>query len=304
MKQEATQSTQKWTLAQVAYTFLRYSVAFWFLFYGFAKLCGAQFTILDSELDKPMGQVSGFWLTWYYFGYSPLFGGVVALAQIGGAILLMFRRTTLIAACALVPVVVNILLIDICFAIDFGATLIALYLLGALLCILLMHRVELMEVFWKKQNALYRPVPMPRLAAAGVWTLRTAMVAGLCYFGYIIANFNNRLPTPIDGAWQVTSVKPANHPETVPAMIFFEYNRAWWCTFKMADGRYETHHFEVDCQNRSVGIWRDWMAKGPQVFSGRYDLSGSGLTLTGAFAGINDTYTIHLTRKNPRATHD
>jgi hypothetical protein len=105
MKQEATQSSQKWTLAQVAYTFLGYSVAFWFLFYGFAKLWGAQFTVLDSELDKPMGQVSGFWLTWYYFGYSPLFGGVVALAQIGGAILLMFRRTTLLAACALIPVV-------------------------------------------------------------------------------------------------------------------------------------------------------------------------------------------------------
>ena len=38
--------------------------------YGFAKLHGSQFTVLDSELTRPMGEVSGFWLTWYYPGYS------------------------------------------------------------------------------------------------------------------------------------------------------------------------------------------------------------------------------------------
>ena len=25
-------------------------------------------SVLDSEVTKPMGDVSGFWLTWYYFG--------------------------------------------------------------------------------------------------------------------------------------------------------------------------------------------------------------------------------------------
>ena len=50
--------------------FFRYGAALVLLVYGFAKINGSQFTILDSELDKPMGRVSGFWLTWYYFGYS------------------------------------------------------------------------------------------------------------------------------------------------------------------------------------------------------------------------------------------
>ncbi|PYS27157.1 MAG: hypothetical protein DMF75_20930, partial [Acidobacteria bacterium] len=53
------------------YRALRFFVAAFIILYGFAKLNGSQFTILASELDKPMGQVSGFWLTWYYFGYSP-----------------------------------------------------------------------------------------------------------------------------------------------------------------------------------------------------------------------------------------
>jgi hypothetical protein len=52
-----------------AYRALRFVVSFFIILYGFAKLNGSQFTIPASELDKPMGQVSGFWLTWYYFGY-------------------------------------------------------------------------------------------------------------------------------------------------------------------------------------------------------------------------------------------
>lgn len=75
------------------YTFCRFFVALVVLFYGFAKLNGAQFTILESELDKPMREVSGFWLTWYYFGYSALYGAFVAGVQIISAIMLLFRRT-------------------------------------------------------------------------------------------------------------------------------------------------------------------------------------------------------------------
>ena len=84
-------------------TILRFVVAFLVFTYGFAKLNGSQFTILDSELDKPMGQVSGFWLTWYYFGYSKFYGNLIALAQVLGGVLLMFRRTTLLGCCLLLP---------------------------------------------------------------------------------------------------------------------------------------------------------------------------------------------------------
>jgi hypothetical protein len=42
----------------------RWFAAVFCIMYGFDKLNGAQFTVLDSELARPMGQVSGFWLTW------------------------------------------------------------------------------------------------------------------------------------------------------------------------------------------------------------------------------------------------
>src|SRR5438132_13768278 len=96
-----------------AYRALRFGVSFFIILYGFAKLNGSQFTILASELDKPMGQVSGFWLTWFYFGYSSVYGHLFGLVQVAGGVLLMFRKTVLLARCLLLPIVANIILIAI-----------------------------------------------------------------------------------------------------------------------------------------------------------------------------------------------
>jgi hypothetical protein len=281
------------------YILLRYSVALLLFIYGFAKLNGAQFTILDSELDKPMGDVSGFWLTWYYFGFSPVFGSVVALAQIGGAVLLLFRKTVLAGASLLVPVVVNIVLIDICFRIDLSATLVAIFILFALLSILLMHKEELLNLFWHSQNARLPSVGVSPTINAGKWVVRVSMIIFAACFTYYVANYNNRLPTPIDGAWQVN---PVESPLGVlPTSIYFERNRAWMCVFRLADGSFQTHDFRVDESNKTLTISETWMTKGPVLFSGHYDLVGPTLTLTGNFAGSPQRCIIHMTRKTLRS---
>jgi hypothetical protein len=77
------------------YAFCRYAASLVLVVYGCAKLTGAQFTVLSSELDKPMGDVSGFWLTWHYFSFSPIFGTSIAVAQIILGVLLCWRKTTL-----------------------------------------------------------------------------------------------------------------------------------------------------------------------------------------------------------------
>jgi hypothetical protein len=102
------------------------------ILYGFAKLNGSQFVVLDSELSRPMGDASGRLLTWYYFGYSPTYGNLIGVMQVLGGALLTFRRTALLAALVLVPVFVNIFLIDVFFHIALGATLAALLVLGCL----------------------------------------------------------------------------------------------------------------------------------------------------------------------------
>ena len=135
----------------------RYYAAFTLLGYGFAKVMGAQFTVLDSELAKPMSYVSGFWLTWYYFGYSVVYASVVAWVQIVGAVLLGSKRTSLVGALLLLPVMVNIVCIDLWVVrlpLGSGALRNALFVLLALLVVLGFHVRDLYRLLQITRNDL------------------------------------------------------------------------------------------------------------------------------------------------------
>jgi hypothetical protein len=264
---------------------LRYTVALLVITYGFAKLNGSQFTILDSELDKPMGQVSGFWLTWYYFGYSKFYGNLIALAQIIGGVLLMFPRTTLLGSCLLLPIIANIILIDLFYAVDLGALLVALFIEVALLIIVRPHLMELYDLFWVRQKPLVPTKLSPRMATIGKYIVRVLLIVLPAIFTYWVANFNNRFPTPIDGTWDVVEVSPSlERDNDAPTVVFFERNRAHLCVFKGRDGSYAGHHFEVNTNERTIGIWQYWLQKGPQIFDGSYDMSEQRIRLNGRYA--------------------
>ena len=190
----------------------RYVVALFLLLYGFAKINGSQFTILDSELDKPMSHVSGFWLTWYYFGYSPFYGNFLGVVEIAGALLLTFRRTTLLGACILAGVLGNVILIDLCYGVDSGATITAILLFAAVLCLIAPHRKELAGLFLAAEPGSE--------GSAGTqfakWGARLAMVVLTCGFTYWVANYNNRSPTPIEGDWEVVHVEPPKCDRATP----------------------------------------------------------------------------------------
>jgi len=258
---------------------VRYGAALVLLVYGFAKVNGSQFTILDSELDKPMGHVSGFWLTWYYFGFSKFYGNLIALAQIGGAMLLTFPRTTLLGACLLAPILANIILIDVFYGVEPGATLVAIILLGVMLALISDQFSSLVELFWTRQKS----AAGTSFAAAPAlkWAIRVGMLSAAFGFTYWVANYNNRAPSPIDGAWEVIRVESSDATARIPQRIYFEYNRAHMCVFKFADGSYVTHYFQANPDGRSLGIWKQSLSKGPEVFKGNYILDGTMLTLRG-----------------------
>jgi len=280
------------------YTASRFIASFLILIYGFAKLNGSQFTILASELDKPMREVSGFWLTWYFFGYSSIYGTFIALAQIIGGIFLMFRKTTLLGSCILLPVITNIILVDIFYAIDFGALLVALVIEAALIIILTLHKKELVEVFWRKQNSLFASGPRTKLKVYGAYGLRILMILIPAIFTYWVANYNNRLPTPIDGTWRVVETSPQNDStRNALTAIFFERNRAYLCVFKRNDGTYEWHHFEIDSTKGTIRMWDQWLRKGAQIFDGTYEMSDDRLRLKGRFANSSDESLLVMRRR-------
>lgn len=269
---------------------LRFSAAMMLLIYGFAKVNGSQFTILDTELDKPMGQVSGFWLTWYYFGYSAFYGNFLALVEILGAMLLTFRRTALLGACILAPMLANIVLIDLFYGVDVGAMLVAVLLLGAMIWIIAPHLAAL-------QRVLIPPSISGTSGTVWKWGVRVAMLLLAASFTWWVANYNNRSPTPIDGTWDVVRVEPSTMTETIPVRIFFESNRAFWVSFKLKDGSYHTHHFAA--AGGKLDMWERWLQKDRKIFEGAYLLSGSSLEISGTWADAG-MVRLHLTQRQVR----
>ncbi|GIH91431.1 hypothetical protein ACFFMN_30725 [Planobispora siamensis] len=256
------------------YSACRWIAALILVQYGFAKLFGAQFTVLDSELDKPMGTVSGFWLTWYYFGYSPIFGNLLALLQIGLGLALAFRRTALLGAAGTAPLLGGISVLNLSYGIALDALVVSLIGAGCAGYVLWRHRRELKAVFWDDRAA---SGARPRWVRAVLVVLLLAVPASCSYY---VANYNNRAPTALDGTWEVTAgdFRPPGLPGPAER-AYFEHNRAHQLVLR-SGWTWQTHHFEVDPAARAIGVWRTWLRKDEQLLSGRYDLTGDRLVIT------------------------
>lgn len=132
---------------------LRYICAFLLYFYGVSKLTGHQLTVPPGMAQQPIGSLSGYWLTWYYYSYSHIYKDILGLTQVTGASLLLFRKSTLLAAVMMTPVMANILLINVFYSIAVGAECNAAFILGCMLLLLWHQRGVLLDVLWTSQTA-------------------------------------------------------------------------------------------------------------------------------------------------------
>jgi hypothetical protein len=185
---------EAWTLGLV-----RYWLAFMISLYGYAKILKTQFAQQLTRNDTPVGHLSGFQLTWNYFGHSYTFVVILALLQIGGSLLLLFRRTTLLGAVILLPVMVNIVLINLFYQIDPGAFLNSIFFTLALGFILYLHRQELIALFLHKTSTL----PPIRLGWFK-YLLRLLAIGGSFVLLYTLVLKISH--SPLEGKWNVDSL--------------------------------------------------------------------------------------------------
>ena len=111
--------------------------------YGLGKLMGGQFyqgSIPDPVAQTPLAEVGSFDLAWTFFGYS--FGYILFIGgtQLLGAFMLLFERTKILGAAVLVPVLMNIIVVDYFFEISTGAMLSAISYFTAICYVLRYNR--------------------------------------------------------------------------------------------------------------------------------------------------------------------
>jgi len=124
------------TLASLLRVHLRYVLAAAMLSYGLAKVLVQQFPALDAErMTTTFGEASPMGLLWTCLGASPAYtimGGVMEC--LGGA-LLLWRRTALVGALVLIPVMVNVVAMNFCY--DVPVKVYSTHLLAAAVVIVL-----------------------------------------------------------------------------------------------------------------------------------------------------------------------
>jgi hypothetical protein len=160
---------------------LRYFCAFMLYMYGISKLLHLQFNMQTLLARQPVGSLTGYQLTWFYFGFSRVYAFILGLTQVVGATLLLFRKTTLLGTLAMLPVIANILLVNMFILVnDYGPYLISGLICTSLLIILWHQRAALVFLLWSTQSG--EPVRSLRthqwIRLAIVLAATTIMVSG------------------------------------------------------------------------------------------------------------------------------
>lgn len=138
----------------VFYTIIRYCIAINIASFGWKKIFGLQFLVPVEIANLPMNQQTGEWLTWYYFGYSETFGLIIAVSQIVGAYLLLFRRTLLLGSVVLFALMLNLTLINIFYQMNLGALLQSVISTIGILFLILLDYDRIKTFFFYSKSTL------------------------------------------------------------------------------------------------------------------------------------------------------
>lgn len=103
-------------------------------------------------LDEPLSSFSNQWLTWSYFGRSYGFAVVIGIFQIMGSVLLMFNRTRLFGAVFLMPMLLNIIIMDYFYELDLGVQIHAWILFAGIVYLIFLDYDRLSTFFFNHDS--------------------------------------------------------------------------------------------------------------------------------------------------------
>ena len=119
---------------------LRINVFVKLFLYGAGKIFGGQFYLkgqLPEEVGKiPLAEIGSFDLAWTFFGHSKGYILFIGISQLIGALLFLIPRTKILGGFMLIPILLNIIVVDYYFGVAYGALFSACFYLGSILFVL------------------------------------------------------------------------------------------------------------------------------------------------------------------------
>jgi hypothetical protein len=246
---------------------IRYWLAVEIFNYGFAKILGTQFAFNYFRGDSTWNSLSGFDLTWNYFAYSPALSDIIAALQVGGSALLLFRRTTVMGVLLLLPVMTNVLLIDIFYHIASGALLNAFLFTAALLYLLALHCRQIAHFLKRAQ------LNLPAVGLKG-WKQVIRILAAVYAFGFIFYVTTTRQPASLTGKWKVRQL--VLNGDTMKPGDWLQNAKAWQHVYLETYGRatFSPNPYVVEAGRSVIGLYQYNEALGAASFSMHPDTGG------------------------------
>ncbi len=129
---------------------LRFYVCLKISIYAVGKMAGGQFYAkgkLPAQVaSQTIQDLGGFELAWTFFGYSYEYVLFIGISQLVGGLLLLWDKTKLIGVAVLVPILLNIIVVDIFFQIPAGALFSAIFYFGCLMIILFLNQAKIIAI--------------------------------------------------------------------------------------------------------------------------------------------------------------
>jgi hypothetical protein len=274
---------------------IRYFLACVLLFYGIVKVMATQFPHMMANMDARFIELNPMRVAWTFFGYSRGYQMFLGWGEMLPAILLLFRRTTLLGAIVAAIVMLNVFFInvffEVCLKLNSG-----LYF-GLAMFLVLQHTSRLWNFFFSnKAVPAEEEVEMqPASLKTPVRILNWIIVAGILlwagekfYDTYLYSTRLASLPS-VQGAWQVQTIRRWNEGQWRPIdasdsicanKLYFEGSlgvikneivrdrfilkvdepaKDMTLTFRTANNEYEPDvHWRFSVKSDSLEIWGRW----------------------------------------------
>jgi hypothetical protein len=245
-------------------TLLRYFVAFNLLVYGFSKLYKWQFMLPEPNLlYTTVGEMHRDILYWTSMGTSRSYSIFMGVIEIIPAVLLLFRKTTLVGALIAVMVLANVVAVN--FGFDITVKLHSMALLLMSLVMLIPARKRIVELFTGKAAGEFT-YPTLKIIPSRKWispAIKIALIVLLlmeAHYPYTTTGiFNDDAADrqPMHGAYEVTNGVYTDYrdPDTLQSespvkMIFI--NRRDYIIFQFSDGTTADYPMEIEKDSSAI----------------------------------------------------
>lgn len=179
---------------------LRYWIAFLLLDFGFQKIFEVNFNYSYHIDDSLASTLTGQELTWKYYSYSYGLSVILAFFQIIGSVLLLFKRTVLLGIAILLPVMVNIVLINIFYNIGPITLFTSILITLGLITLFVQQKVNLISFFNQHKNKLPSIGNNFSRSIARVFCILIPLLFVMYY------NYDVQSSKKYFGKWKVTSM--------------------------------------------------------------------------------------------------